>query len=38
MDIIELQGPAKQIGLADPHTIGGDCVNNIPPGGGGGGG
>jgi hypothetical protein len=38
MDIIELQGQAKQIGLGSPNTITGDCVNDIPPGGGGGGG
>ena len=29
MDIIDLQGPAKQIGLGAPNTITGDCVNNI---------
>ena len=38
MDIIELQGPAKQIGLGAPNTDTGDCINDIPPGGGGGGG
>jgi hypothetical protein len=38
MDVIDLQGPAKQIGLGQANTITGDCVNDIPPGGGGGGG
>lgn len=38
MDIIELQGAARQIGLGKPNSDTGECVNNIPPGGGGGGG
>ena len=38
MDIIELQGAARQIGLGKPNRDTGECVNNIPPGGGGGGG
>jgi hypothetical protein len=38
MDIIELQGPAKQIALGQANRETGDCVNNIPAGGGGGGG
>ena len=37
MDIIELQGPALQIGLGKPNRDTGECVNNIPPGAGGGG-
>jgi hypothetical protein len=38
MDIIELQGAARQIGLDKSKKGAGECVNNIPPGGGGGGG
>jgi hypothetical protein len=30
MDIIDLQGPAKQIGLGAPNQDTGACVNNIP--------
>jgi len=38
MDIIELQGAARQIGLDKSKKGAGECVNDIPPGGGGGGG
>jgi hypothetical protein len=32
MDIIDLQGTAKQIGLGAPNQATGACVNDIPPG------